>query len=78
MRLAYKLPQYDAMIDATLTQYGVAKGSIIEGWQAWKVAHKAGVLDDAYSISRDITDGHIQTALEKIFPCAVFKDAKRY
>jgi hypothetical protein len=78
MRLQYKLEQYETMIDATLAQYNVSRGSITEGWQAWRVAGKAGVLDDAYSIGRDITDGHVQTALEKIFPCAVFKDAKRY
>jgi hypothetical protein len=78
MRLQSKLEQYEQMVAATLAQYGVAKGSITEGWQAWRVAGKAGVLDDAFAISRDITDGHIQTALEKIFPAAVFKDPKRY
>jgi hypothetical protein len=48
------------------------------GRDAWLVAHRAGLCAEAYAMSRDIHDAHIQTALEKVFPNAVFRDAKRY
>lgn len=51
---------------------------VILGRDAWTVAHRAGICAEAYAMSRDIHDAHIQTALEKIFPNVVFKDAKRY
>jgi len=54
--------------DAALVQSGV---------DAWTIAHRAGITREAY-VDRDVTDGHIQTALEKIFPNAVFKDRKTY
>ena len=77
-KLDYKLPVYTAMIDELLARHDITRDSITEGWQAWKVADMAGVTRDAYEISRDICDAHIQTVLEKILPNAVFKDAKRY
>lgn len=52
--------------------------SIITGRDAWTVAHRAGIVQEAYAMGQDIHDAHIQTALEKIFPNAVFRDAKRY
>lgn len=45
------------------------------GLLAWAVAHRAGIVSDAYAISRDVYDSHIQTALKRIFPNAVFKDS---
>ena len=78
MKLSYKLDQYRAMIDATLAAHNLKRDDLTEGWQAWRVAGKAGVLDDAYSISRDITDGHIQTALQTLMPRVAFKDKKVY
>jgi hypothetical protein len=48
------------------------------GRDAWLVAHRAGLCSEAYAMSRDIHDAHIQTALEEIFPYAVFRDPKRY
>ena len=78
MKLQHKRELYRNMIDATLTRHGLTFDDVTEGWMAWRVAGKAGVLDDAYAISRDITDGHIQTVLEALFTRAVFKDKKVY
>jgi len=50
---------------------------VTTGRDAWTVAHCAGLLADAYRID-GIHDAHIQTALGKVFPDAVFRDAKRY
>lgn len=47
------------------------------GRDAWAVAHQVGVTREAYN-DRSVTDGHIQTALESIFPNAVFMDRKVY
>ena len=47
------------------------------GSDAWTIANRVGILNHAYN-DRSVTDGHIQTALEQIFPNAVFKDAKVY
>lgn len=52
--------------------------SIITGGDAWFVAHAAGVVREAYAMGQDIHDAHIQTALQRIFPNVVFRDAKRY
>jgi hypothetical protein len=48
------------------------------GRDAWTVGHCSGVVREAYDMGRDIHDAHIQTALQAIFPNAVFRDAKRY
>ena len=47
------------------------------GTDAWAVASRANVTAWAYE-DATVTDGHIQTALEKIFPNAVFRDKKVY
>lgn len=47
------------------------------GAEAWAIASRCGVTRDAYT-DLSVTDGHIQTALEKIFPNAVFLDSKVY
>ena len=52
--------------------------TIETGRDAWTVAHRAGLTREAYDISRDVTDAHIQTVLERVFPNAVFREAKRY
>lgn len=51
--------------------------SISTGRGAWTIAHNCGITREAYN-DRAITDGHIQTALEAIFPNAVFRDKKVY
>jgi len=57
------------------TNYGLA--DIKTGSDAWAVCSRSGVLREAYE-DRSVVDAHIQTALEKIFPNAVFRDKKRY
>lgn len=78
MKLASKIENWTAMIDATLARGGFVRSDILTGRDAWTIAHRAGVTEEAYSMGRDITDGHIQTALQKIMPNAVFKDKKVY
>lgn len=48
-------------------------GDISLGRDAWMVAHRAGITNQAYAIE-GIHAAHIQTALRKIFPKAVFRD----
>lgn len=59
-------------------EYNLTLADIKTGREAWGAAHKAGITSEAYAMGRDIHDAHIQTALERIFPNAVFRDAKRY
>jgi hypothetical protein len=78
MRLASHLSDYTARADSWLAARGYTRADIKTGRDAWAVAHGADITRHAYSLSRDIVDAHIQTALERIFPHAVFSDAKRY
>ena len=50
---------------------------IRKGREAWSVAHQSGICNEAYA-DPSIVDAHIQTALEQIFPNAVFLDRKVY
>ncbi|MFA5311685.1 MAG: hypothetical protein WC375_00035 [Methanomassiliicoccales archaeon] len=43
---------------------------ITTGVQAWNVAHKLDIPKEAYHMG--LNDTHIQTALKRIFPNAVF------
>jgi hypothetical protein len=78
MKLANKLSDYKSMADSFLAGHGYSRSDVKTGAQAWTVACRAGITRDAYAIDRSINDGHIQTALEKIFPEAIFQDSKRY
>jgi hypothetical protein len=60
---------------AANTSIGV--GDILTGRDAWTVAHRCGITNEAYK-DRSVIDAHIQTALQSIFPNAEFKDKKRY
>lgn len=51
---------------------------VTTGIDAWHVAHGAGISRHAYSQSRDVTDAHIKTVLQRIMPNAVFADKYRY
>ena len=58
---------------------------VLTGSDAWIVACKSGITEQCYgNTAKDIpamvgvNDAHIRTALEKIFPNAVFKDKKVY
>lgn len=55
----------------------LGRNAVAHGRDAWTVANRAGLTREAYE-DRTITDGHIQTALERIFPNAVFRDKKVY
>lgn len=79
IRLASELEAYRALAVNWLAEHTTLRSAdILTGKDAWTIAHNAGITRKAYEMGRDITDAHIQTALERIFPNAVFKDAKRY
>lgn len=61
-----------------IDNHGIAMAAITTGRDAWAIAHRCGITAEAYTSSRYVTDGHVQTALEKIFPNAVFLDKKAY
>ncbi len=50
---------------------------VLTGRDAWTIAHITGIVRDAHE-DRSVVDAHIQTALEQIFPNAVFKSKKVY
>lgn len=56
---------------------GETLADVQTGVKAWATAHDTGITREAYSV-RSVIDAHIQTALERIFPNAVFKDRKVY
>lgn len=78
MKLANKIPSWQKDCDAFLAERGFSRQDVKTGKDAWMVAHNVGICREAYEISRDIVDAHIQTALQQIFPNAVFQDPKRY
>ena len=79
MRLKNEMPEYKKLAEKWLNEFAtLSTNEIVTGRDAWTVAHNSGICRLAYDISRDITDAHIQTVLEQIFPNAIFKDAKRY
>lgn len=65
----------DWLIAHTSTSIDVA--NVLTGRDAWTVAARCGITAEAYRDDK-VTDGHIQTALERIFPNAVFQDKKLY
>lgn len=78
MRLQSELPGWTRRVDDDLRLLGLGRGQILHGVDAWRIAHRTRITHDAYDMSRDVTDAHIQTALQRIFPRCVFKDPKRY
>jgi hypothetical protein len=60
-----------------LTKHNLTPAAILTGADAWTVAARSDMTHMLYA-DRTVTDGHIQTVLEKIFPNAVFKDKKVY
>lgn len=65
----------DAWLAKNLQNF--SRNDVTTGREAWSLANRVGITNEAYR-NRDVTDGHIQTVLEKIFPNAVFKDKKVY
>lgn len=78
-------PKFDAatvnrwtcMAEDYLSGRDMFREGILTGRDAWEVAHRAGITREAYG-DREVTDGHIQTALERVFPNAIFQDRKVY
>jgi hypothetical protein len=60
-----------------LTAYKLSPADIKTSRDAWYVAARSDMTRLLYT-DRDVTDGHIQTVLEQIFPNATFKDRKVY
>jgi hypothetical protein len=60
-----------------IDNHGITRAGIRAGVEAWAVIGRVGILAEAYQ-DRTITDAHIQTALERVFPNCVFRDRKVY
>jgi hypothetical protein len=69
--------RWKAMATAYLEPKDHTCASVLTGAMAWSVAGNCGITREAYN-DRKVVDAHIQTALETIFPNAVFKDKKVY
>lgn len=69
--------RWTAQVDAALAAQGFTREQVTNGVDGWTVARLAGITEEAYR-DRDVTDGHIQTALERILPNCKFRDPKRY
>jgi hypothetical protein len=78
MKLAHFIPDWTAKADACLLRFNSTRDMVVTGRDAWTVAHKAGIYREALDSGRDVVDAHVQSALQVIFPNAVFKDKKRY
>tara|TARA_R110000868_G_scaffold76760_10_gene220473 strand:- start:610 stop:846 length:237 start_codon:yes stop_codon:yes gene_type:complete len=78
VKLSAHIADYTERAVIALTSSNLSRRDITTGREAWQIAHRAGIVRHAYDIDRSITDAHVQTALEAIFPYAVFKDKKRY
>ena len=78
MRLAEHIDHYTFLADLYLSGRNLTRDDVKTGRDAWNIAHKASITNHAYAIDRDVLDAHIQTALQRVFPNAVFRDKKRY
>jgi hypothetical protein len=80
MRLASHVASYTKQVEQWLAANAphLTRHDIATGRDAWTVAHRSGLTRQAYDLGRDVTDGHIQTALERVFPNATFNDRKVY
>lgn len=73
------IARWTAQADAFLASLTppITRDQVSTGADAWNVAHRTGMCREAYE-DRDIVDAHIKTALQTVFPQAVFKDKYRY
>ena len=78
MKLVEHLDHYTWLADLYLNGRKLTRQDVLTGRDAWNVSHRASITNHAYAQGRDVVDAHIQTALQRVFPNAVFKDAKRY
>ena len=79
------IAQFRDMASEWLAAQNYANCDVLVGSDAWFIAGKSGILDICYgNTAKDIPgipdccDGHIQTALQAVFPNCVFRDAKWY
>jgi len=77
MKLANQFDKIKSACHAFCEQRKVPVDEIVTGADAWTVFSRSGVSHEVYA-DRTVTDGHIQTVLEKVFPNAVFKDRRVY
>lgn len=56
-----------------LAERGFVVDDVKTGVDAWNVAHRLNIPREAYHVDGSINDTHIETALRKIFPRAIFK-----
>lgn len=65
-----------------LARHGYTFTDVKTGIDAWHVLHKSGAYraigDDFTGGYPDYKDAHFQTALARLMPNAIFKDAKVY
>ena len=61
-----------------LREHGYTLEDVKTGVDAWNIAYKLDIPKEAYHIDDSIVDAHIKTALQRIFPNAVFKDTYHY
>jgi hypothetical protein len=60
-----------------LARSGYNLSDVKTGAEAWTVAHQSGITKEAYE-DRSVVDAHIKTALQQIFPNAIFVDKYSY
>lgn len=72
-----KVAEWRGRVEAVLSATGKTLEDVKVGRDAWYIAHYCGITTEAFS-DRTVLDAHIQTALQEIFPKAVFRDRKRY
>ena len=79
------ISQFADMATDWLAPQGYALADVKLGSDAWLIASRAGITDICYGNSAKelpglpgCHDAHIKTALAKIFPNCVFKDAYHY
>lgn len=72
------LERWERSASDFLACYGMEREEVTTGQDAWGVAHRTGIYREAIAMDASVVDAHVQTALERIFPNATFKDPKRY
>jgi hypothetical protein len=72
------IAQYRAEADTFLKNHsqGLIRQNVVSGALAWEVAHRIGFSKWAYA--NGYSDGHIQTALGRIFPNVQLQEVRRY
>lgn len=76
MKAAQYLADWTSRAKALVEAKGLTLDSVTDPGVPWLVAHRTGFWREANDAG--LSDGAVQTALERIFPNVRFKDAKRY